>query len=46
MAVTVKNTHKPYITPNERKQQNCQIFKKFCIELLLRQDEKAKVKNK
>lgn len=43
--VIVKNTRKPYITPKERKHQQRQIFKKFRFELLLKQDEKAKVKN-
>lgn len=46
MSVTVKNTRKPYITSKEREQQHRQIFKKFCFELLLKQDEKGKIKGK
>lgn len=46
ISIAVKNTRKPYITPQERKQQQRQILKKFCFELLLRQDERAKSKNK
>ncbi len=44
--VIVKNTRKPYITPKEREQQQRLIFRKFCFELLMKQNEKAKSKNK
>ncbi len=44
--VIVKNTRKPYITPKEREQQQRLIFRKFCFELLMKQNEKAKVKSK
>lgn len=46
MSITIKNTRKPYITPKEREQQQRQIFKKFCFELLLKQDEKTKLRSK
>lgn len=45
MSITIKNTRKPYITPKERKQQQRLIFRKFCFELLMKQNEKAKVKS-
>lgn len=42
--LTVSNTRKSYITPQERKEKQRQILKKFYFELLLKQNEKEKNK--
>lgn len=42
--LTIRNTRKSYITPQERKEKQRQILKKFYFELLLKQNGKEKYK--